>query len=54
MDKMKIKPANLIALKNAYRGDNKGFVRELVRMVNVQGGSDNVTVVSIPFDPQHA
>lgn len=54
IDKMKIKPANILTLRKAFVGDNRGFVSEMVRMVNTQGGSDNVTIISIPFDPKYA
>jgi serine/threonine protein phosphatase PrpC len=54
MDKGKILPANVLAVRKTYSGDNRGFVNELIRMANTQGGSDNITIVSIPFDPRFA
>lgn len=54
MDNGRINKANLIAVRNAYAGDNANFVRELIMMANIRGGTDNITIISIPFDPKYS
>lgn len=54
LDKGRIRQENVVAVRKAHSGSNSGFVRELITMVNVLGGSDNVTIVSIPFNPKYA
>jgi len=52
MDKKRIKPANILQLSKNYEKDNQRFVRELIKMANIQGGDDNVSIVSVPFNSE--
>ena len=50
MDNGKIRPGNVLHTRLKYP-DNTTFVRQLINMANAAGGSDNITVVSIPYVP---
>lgn len=48
MDNGKLKPANIFTLRHRFP-DNKAFVEQLIKLANVSGGSDNITVLAVPY-----
>lgn len=48
MDKGRILPANILTVRQKYR-DSVAFVRQLIHMADVEGASDNITLVCVPY-----
>lgn len=50
LDSRKISKERLLAVRQHFSKDEIGFVKELIRIANSLGGSDNIAVVSIPYE----
>ncbi|MDD3998952.1 MAG: protein phosphatase 2C domain-containing protein [Candidatus Shapirobacteria bacterium] len=51
IDKGKFPPSEILKLRKKYP-DESNFVRALIEQTNSLGGTDNITIISIPYRPQ--
>ncbi len=52
IDKGKITISQILELRQKYARDEQAFVKSLINLSNFNGGHDNITIISIPYQHQ--
>lgn len=52
IDKGKITISQILELRQKYARDEQAFVKSLINLSNSNGGHDNITIISIPYQHQ--